>query len=117
MGKKVSECCDKWNNMQTMALADRMDVDAFKPTINNCSSLDDYELKIRELVNSNIEDCKSLANELDPNNILQIMILASLNDIDINQIVNTIMNFYEPQLKVYRLESKVNSLYKKYVKE
>ena len=115
MGKKVSECCDQWGDLQTMALADKMDIDAFKPSLNNCSSLDEYELKIRNCVDDNIESCKADAGELDPNNTIQLMVLAALNNIDVDKIVDVIKSFYAPQLRVLSLESRVNKLYKRFV--
>ena len=115
MGKRVSECCDQWDDLQTMALADKMDVDAFKPSLNNCSSLDDYELKVRNCINNNIETCKSDFGELDPNNTTQLLVLAALSNVDIDKLVNVIMSFYEPQLRILSLESRVNKLYKRFV--
>lgn len=115
MGKKVSECCDQWADLQTMALADRMDIDAFKPVLNNCSSLDDYELKIRNDIENNIESCRAEIGTLDPNNTLQLMALAALECIDINKLINVIMSFYAPQLRICKIESRVNNLYKKFV--
>ena len=114
MGKRVSECCDQWDDLQTMALADKMDVDAFKPSLNNCSSLDDYELKVRNCINNNIETCKSDFGELDPNNTTQLLVLAALSNVDIDKLVNVIMSFYEPQLRILSLESRVNKLYKRF---
>jgi hypothetical protein len=115
MGKKVSECCDQWDDLQTMALADKMDIDAFKPSLNNCSSLDDYELKIRNCIDDNIEACKADAGELDPNNTMQLMVLAALSNINIDKLVNVIKSFYAPQIRVLSLESRINKLYKKIV--
>lgn len=115
MGKRVSECCDQWDDLQTMALADKMDVDAFKPSLNNCSSLDDYELKVRNCIDNNIEACKADFGELDPNNTTQLLVLAALSNVDIDRLVNVIMSFYEPQLRILSLESRVNKLYKRYV--
>lgn len=115
MGKKVSECCDQWNDLQTMALADKMDVDAFKPSLNNCSSLDDYELNVRNGVEDNIDQCRSEFGELDPNNTEQLMAIAALNCVDVDAIVKAIMGFYRPQLCVLSLESRVNKLYNRFV--
>ena len=115
MGKKVSECCDQWNDLQTMALADKMDVDAFKPSLNNCSSLDDYELKVRNGVEDNIDQCRSEFGELDPNNTVQLMAIAALDCVDVDAIVKAIMGFYRPQLCVLSLEKRVNKLYNRFV--
>jgi hypothetical protein len=115
MGKKVSECCDQWNDLQTMALADKMDIDAFKPSMNNCSSLDDYELNVRNDIEGNIQSCRDEFGELDPNNTLQIMALASLNNIDVDQLVKVILGCYESQTHVLSLESRVNKLYERFV--
>lgn len=116
MGKKVSECCDQWNDLQTMALADRMDIDAFKPALNNCSSLDDYELKVRNCVDDNIEDCKSEIGQLDLNNTLQLMTIAALDTVDVDQLVKVITSFYSPELRLVIIESRVNKLYSRYIK-
>lgn len=115
MGKKVSECCDQWNDLQTMTLADRMDIDAFKPAMNNCASLDDYELKVRNCIDDNIEACKTDVCALDPNNDMQLMALAALSCIDINKLVNVIMSYYAPQLRILSLEHRVSKLYKQIV--
>ena len=115
MGKRVSECCDQWGDLQTMALADKMDIDAFKPSLNNCSSLDDYELKVRNCIDDNIEACRADAGELDPNNTMQLMVLAALSNINIDKLVDVIKSFYAPQLRVLSLESRVNKLYKRFV--
>ena len=115
MIKKVSECCDQWNDMQTLALADKMDIDAFKPSLNNCSSLDEYELNTRNAINNYIDSCRDCANELDPNNTVQIMALAALNNVDVEKILDVIMSYYAPQIRVLRIESRVNKLYKRFV--
>lgn len=115
MGKRISECCDQWNNLQTMALASKMDADTFKPTINNFSSLDEFENDIRDQIESNIDSCRSEFGELDPENTMQIFALAALNDVDVDQIVNTILNYYEPQVRILRIESRVNNLYKRFI--
>lgn len=115
MAKKVSECCDQWNNLQTMELASKMDADAFKPTINNCSSLDEFENDIRGQIENNIDSCRSEFGELDPENTMQIFALAALNEVDVDQILNAILNYYEPQVRILRIESRVNNLYKRFV--
>lgn len=115
MGKKVSECCDQWGDLQTMLLADRMDIDAFKPALNNCSSLDDYELKVRNDIEDNIDMCRADTGTLDSNNMAQLMALAALDCIDIDKLVKVIMSFYMPQIRVCAIESRVNKLYKRLV--
>lgn len=115
MGKKVSECCDQWGDLQTMLLADRMDIDAFKPALNNCSSLDDYELKVRNDIEDNIDMCRADTCTLDSNNMAQLMALAALDCIDIDKLVKVIMSFYMPQIRVCAIESRVNKLYKRLV--
>lgn len=115
MGKKVSECLDQWNDLQTMTFANTLDVDAFKPELNN--SIDDYELKIRNGIADNIELCKSDFCTLDADNNAQIMALAALDCVDVDSIVKAIMSFYEPQLRVCALESRINKLYKRLVED
>ena len=116
MGKKISECCDQWSNLQTMALADKMEVDDFKPIINNCSSIEELDDQVRDSVNNSIENCRQEFGELDPNNTMQIMALASLNNIDVDQLVKIILGCYESRVRLYKLESRVNRLYERFVK-
>ena len=117
MTKRISECSDQWANLQTLALADKMDADAFLPMLNNCSSLDDFELKIRNCVDDNINACKANAYELDPNNDAQLYVLAALDNIDIDAIVQAVMNYLSPELRIFRLESRVNRLCKLYLEK
>jgi len=115
MIKRVLECCDQWEDIQTMVIADKMNIDAFKPLLNNCSSLDDYELKVRNCIDDNIKACRSDLGEIDPNNTTQMLVLAALSNVNVDKLVNVIMSFYEPQLRVLSLESRVNKLYKRFV--
>ena len=117
MVKRISECDDQWANLQTLALADKMDADAFRPMINKCSSLDDFELKVRNCVDDNINACKANACELDPNNNTQLYVLAALDGIDVDAIVQAVMNYLSPELRILRLESRVNKLCSLYLEK
>lgn len=111
MPKKLSECCDQWSDLQTLALADKMDVDAFRPLFNNCSSLDELKLKLKNCINDQISGYKDHFCELDLNDNSQLYILAALDNININQLVKTIMCYFAPESCLVRLEGRVNKLY------
>ena len=100
MAKRISECDDQWANLQTLALADKMNVDAFKPMLNNCSSLDDFELQVRNCIADNIDACRADACTLDPDNDAQLYVLAALDDIDIDSIVQAVMNYFVHKIPV-----------------
>lgn len=113
MSKRVSECCDQWSDLQTLALADRMDIDSFKPVLPNCNSLDDYEQQVKQQIEDNIETCKADLFILDPNNTVQLLALAALSCIDINKLVSIIMDYYKPDLRILSLESRMNRICEK----
>ena len=113
MSKRVSECCDQWSDLQTLALADRMDIDSFKPVLPNCNSLDDYEQQVKQQIEDNIETCKADLCILDPNNTVQLLALAALSCIDINKLVSIIMDYYKQDLRILSLESRMNRICEK----
>lgn len=111
MTKKLSECCDQWSDLQTLALADKMDVDAFRPLFNNCSSLDELKLKLKNCINDQISGYKDHFCELDLNDNSQLYILAALDNINIDQLVKAIMRYFALESCLVRLEGRVNKLY------
>lgn len=113
MSKRVSECCDQWSDLQTLALADRMDIDSFKPVLPNCNSLGDYEQQVKQQIEDNIETCKTDLCVLDPSNTVQLLALAALSCIDINKLVSIIMDYYKPDLRILSLESRMNRICEK----
>ena len=117
MVKRISEYSDQWTNLQTLVLADRMDADAFRPMINKCSSLDELELKIRNSITDNINACKMDACALDPNNDAQLYVLAALDNIDVDAIIQAVLNYLSPELRILQLESRVNKLCNLYLEK
>ena len=111
MPKKLSECCDQWNDLQTMAFADCVDADDFRPIINNCDSLDDFELKVKDCIDDKLCGYKDHFAELDADDNSQLYILAALDNVNVDKLVSIVMDYLSPDLRLLRLESRVNKLY------
>ena len=109
MTKRISECCDQWGDMQTMLLADNMEDAEFAPLLNNCSSLDDFENGVRDNICAKIADNQA-ACEAIPDDMLRSMALAALSAIDTDKLVQAVISCFEPELRIFRLESRVNRL-------
>lgn len=111
MVKRISECDTNWNDLQTLALADQMCVDDFAPIASSCRTMDDFENGAKEIIFNKIDSCKQNAETLDPNNNLQLFVLAALDHVDINKLLQVVTNCFESELRVARLESRVNNIY------
>lgn len=114
MVKRISECDSNWLDLQTLALADQLYVDDFAPVVNNCQTMDDFETGAKEVVMNKIGSCRDNVCdlELDPNNDLQLLILAALDNIDIDKIVQVAASCFPQELRICRLESRLNNLCK-----
>jgi hypothetical protein len=111
MTKRLIECCDQWDDLQTMAFANDIDVDAFKPMIMDCSSIDDFELKVKDCIDDKLCGYKDHFTELDTDDNSQLYILAALDNVNIDKLVSIVMDYLSPDLRLLRLESRVNKLY------
>lgn len=111
MAKKISECDSCWADLQTLALADQLCVDDFTPMVSNCRTMDDFETGAKEVVMNKINGCKDNLC-LDPNNDAQLFILAALDNVDIDKIVQVAATCFPCELRLCRLESKLNNVLK-----
>lgn len=111
MTKRLIECCDQWEDLQTMVFANDVDADAFRPMIIDCPSIDDFELKVKDCLNDKICGYKDHFAELDAEDNSQLYILAALDNINIDKLVGLVMDYLSPDLRLLRLESRVNKLY------
>lgn len=114
MVKRISECSDCWADLQTLAIADQLCVDDFAPVVNNCETMSDFKNGAKEVVMNKINACKSSADNLclDPNNNMQLLILAALDNVDVDKIIKVAASCFPLELRLCRLESKVNRICK-----
>lgn len=111
MTKRLSECCDQWGDLQTMMLADNMCDSQFEPLLNNCSSLDDFECKVKDSICGSIEADKLSCDTIE-DEVLRKMALAALANVDVDKLVQVVVSCFEPELRIFRLESRVNNICK-----
>ena len=109
--KKLTECFDQWDNLPTYVLADDTDADQYRPMLKGCNSLDDFEDKVRCDIINKVNACKADANDVECNPTIKLMLLASIEDVDVNQLVKCVMNYFDKDLRIFKLESRVNNLY------
>lgn len=109
--KKLTECFDQWDNLPTYVLADDIDVNQYHSMIKNCNSYDDFQAKVYADITDKIDDCRKSAQDLECDSKIKLILLASIEDIDVTQIVNRILGCYESNLRIFKLESRVNRLY------
>lgn len=111
MGKRLTECCDQWGDLQTMILADNMCDAQFEPLLNNCDSLEDFECKVKNNICNQIEDNKALCNVIS-DDTLRMLALSALMNVDVDKLIQIVLTCFEPQLKIFKLESRVNNICK-----
>lgn len=109
--KKLTECFDQWDNLPTYVLADTTDVDQYRPMLKGCNSLDDFEDKVCANVIDKVDDCRKNAQNLECDPTIKLMLLASIEDVNINDLVQKIMSCFSNELRIFKLESRVNQLY------
>lgn len=114
MVKRISECSDCWADLQTLALADQLCLDDFAPVVSNCATMDDFEAGAKEVVMNKINSCKSCADSLclDKNDSMQLLVLAALDKVDIDKIIQVVASCFPLEMRLCRLESKVNNICK-----
>jgi hypothetical protein len=114
MVKRISECSDCWADLQTLAIADQLCADDFAPVVSNCTTMDDFETGAKEVVMNKINACKSDADNLclDPNDNMQLLILAALDNVDVDKIIQTAASCFPLEIRLCQLESKMNNIYK-----
>ena len=114
MVKRISECSDCWADLQTLALADQLCVDDFAPVVSNCTTMNDFETGAKEVVMNKINACKSDADNLclDPNDNMQLLILAALDNVDVDKIIQAAASCFPLEIRLCQLESKMNNIYK-----
>lgn len=110
--RKLTECFDQFDSLATYILADDIDVDQYRPMLNKCNSLDDFEDQVCADVTSKVHDCKKDAEVVNCSPTVKLMLLASIEDVDIDKIVKGIMSCYDKELRIFKLESRLNKLYK-----
>lgn len=111
MAKRISECDSCWADLQTLALADQLCIDDFAPMVSNCRTMDDFETGAKEVVMNKINGCKDSVC-LDPNDDAQLFVLAALDNVDIDKIVQVAASCFPCELRLCRLESKLNNVLK-----
>lgn len=114
MVKRISECSDCWADLQTLAIADQLYADDFAPVVSNCTTMDDFETGAKEVVMNKINACKSDADNLclDPNDNMQLLILAALDNVDVDKIIQAAASCFPLEIRLCQLESKMNNIYK-----
>lgn len=114
MVKRISECSDCWADLQTLAIADQLCADDFASVVSNCTTMNDFETGAKEVVMNKINVCKSDSDNicLDPNDNMQLLILAALDNVDIDKIVQAAASCFPLEIRLYQLESKMNNICK-----
>lgn len=111
MVKRISECYDQWENIPTYSLADEINADCYKPLLNNCSSYDDFQDKVRADVTDKVNNCKQTACDIEMSPMMNMILLSAIDSISIDNIVQAVMNCYAPDLRIFKLEQRLDRLY------
>lgn len=111
MTKKVTECFDQWENIPTYSFADEIDADNYKPLLNNCSSYDDFHDKVHNDITDKLKVCTQNISSMDANSMITMMLLYSLSNVSVENIVKAVMNYYDAELRIFKIEKRVNKLY------
>lgn len=114
--KRLVECFDQWND-QTCALAEYIDSDDFQSLADDCKSYSDFQCQAKDKVTGIVDTLKQQAAECQIESpTLNMILIASLNGIEIDKIVDAICNCYESDLRLLKISDRVNKLYEQFVK-
>jgi hypothetical protein len=114
--KRLVECFDQWND-QTCALAEYIDSDDFQSLADDCKSYSDFQCQAKDKVTGIVDTLKQQAAECNIESpMLNMLLIMSLNGIEIDKIVKAICNCYESNLRLVKISDRVNKLYEQFVK-
>lgn len=117
MTKRISECCDQWDDLQTMLFADELCDDEFEPIVQTCQSYNDFEDSVKDHICGKLDQCKDDCNIAASDDALRNMALAALSTVDVNKLVEVVASCFESELRIFKLEKRVNELYARFSRQ
>lgn len=113
MSNKLSTYCDQWNDLQTMLFANELCDDEFDQIVKNCDSYSEFECDTKDYICNKLDKCKSDCTIEISDEVLRQMALAALSAVDVDKLVEVVSKCFESELRVFKLEKRVNELYSK----